>query len=192
MLRKRFHKFLPSHESVRRNRYIAFFGSALHHHNLWHVNRRSVAGGVAVGLLCGLVPGPLQMVSAALLSVIVRVNLPVALVSTLYTNPFTIVPLYFVAYKLGALVVGNQAAAVPAPAIDLSLSNLREWIPLLLEWMTAMGKPFAVGLPLLAGILAAAGYLAVMGAWRLSVRSAWRKRALGRAGPRPPAAPPTV
>jgi uncharacterized protein (DUF2062 family) len=190
MLRKRFQKFLPSHESVRRNRYIAFFGSALHHHNLWHLNRRSVAGGVAVGLFCGLVPGPLQMLSAALLSVIVRVNLPVALVSTLYTNPFTIVPLYFVAYKLGTLVVGNGAGAVAPPHRDLSWSDLGQWIPLLLEWMTAMGKPFAVGLPLLASILAATGYLAVQGAWRLSVRAAWRKRALSRAGARPPTASP--
>lgn len=190
MLRKRFQKFLPSHDSVRRNRYIAFFGSALHHHNLWHLNRRSVAGGVAVGLFCGLVPGPLQMVSAALLSVIARVNLPVALVSTLYTNPFTIVPLYFVAYQLGALVVGNNAAAAPQPQLHLSLSNLGDWIPLLIEWTTTMGKPLAVGLPLLATILAATGYLGVLGLWRLSVRAAWRKRALGRAGPRHPTVPP--
>jgi hypothetical protein len=192
MLRKHFQKLLPSHESVRRNRYIAWFGSALHHHNLWHLNRRSVAGGVAVGLFCGLVPGPLQMLSAALLGVILRVKLPVALVSTLYTNPFTIVPLYFAAYKLGGLVPGNSAVAVPESQLELSLANLREWIPMLLEWTTAMGKPFAVGLPLLASILAATGYLAVVGAWRLSVRAAWRKRALGRAGPRPPTAPPKV
>ncbi len=190
MLHKRFQKFLPSHESVRRNRYIAFFGSALHHHNLWHLNRRSVAGGVAVGLFCGLVPGPLQMLSAALLSVIVRVNLPVALVMTLYTNPFTIVPLYFAAYKLGALVMGHDAAALPPSQLELSLFNLREWLPMLVDWTTAMGKPLAVGLLLLASILAATGYLAVLGAWRLSVLAAWRKRALGRAGPHPPRVPP--
>ena len=56
MPRKHFRKFLPSHESIRTNRYIARFGSALHHHNLWHLHRRSVAGGMAAGLFCGMLP----------------------------------------------------------------------------------------------------------------------------------------
>jgi len=32
------------------------FGGFLHHPNLWHLNRHSVAGGIAVGLFAGLVP----------------------------------------------------------------------------------------------------------------------------------------
>jgi uncharacterized protein (DUF2062 family) len=182
MLRKRFQKFLPSHESVKRNRYIAFFGSALQHHNLWHLNRRSVAGGVAVGLFCGLIPGPLQMLGSALLSVILRVNLPVALVATLYTNPLTIVPLYFAAYKLGALVTGYSGGSAPVQ-LELTLSDPGRWFPMLLDWITAMGKPFAIGLPLLASILAIAGYFSVLGGWRLYVLIAWRKRTRTRAGP---------
>src|SRR5487761_2651190 len=79
MPRKIFRKHLPSHESVRNNRHIARFGGLLQHHNLWHLNRHSVAGGVAVGMFSGLVPGPLQMLTAALLAVPLRVNLPVAL-----------------------------------------------------------------------------------------------------------------
>jgi uncharacterized protein (DUF2062 family) len=186
MLRKRFQRFLPSHDSVKRSRYIAFFGSALQHHNLWHLNRRSVAGGVAVGLFCGLIPGPLQMLGSTLLSVILRVNLPVALVATLYTNPFTIVPLYFAAYKLGALVTGHSAGPAPIPELELTLSNPGPWIPTLLDWITAMGKPFAIGLPLLASILAVSGYFAVLVGWRLYVRAAWRKRAHARIAPRGP------
>ena len=50
MPRKFFRKYLPSHESVRQNRYIRFFGTALHHPNLWHLNRKSVAGTVAAFL----------------------------------------------------------------------------------------------------------------------------------------------
>ena len=44
MPKKYFKKYLPSHESVRGNRYIGVLGSLLHHPNLWHLNRRSVAG----------------------------------------------------------------------------------------------------------------------------------------------------
>ena len=87
MLRKFFRKYLPSNESIRQNRHIARFGTLLLHPNLWHLNRKSVAGGTAVGLFCGLVPGPLQMLSAALLAILFRVNLPVSVIVTWYTNP---------------------------------------------------------------------------------------------------------
>ncbi len=56
------------------------FGEQLHHHNLWHLHRRSVAGGVAVGLFTGLIPGsnPVQFFFAALFAIVFKVNLPVA------------------------------------------------------------------------------------------------------------------
>ncbi len=85
-------------------------GHRLQHPNLWHLHRRSVSGGVAVGMFCGLIPAPFQMISAALMSVLFRVNLPVAIFTTLYTNPFTTIPLYWVAYMLGALVTGQSNA----------------------------------------------------------------------------------
>jgi uncharacterized protein (DUF2062 family) len=184
MPRKHFRKFLPSHESVKNNRYIGWFGSALQHHNLWHLHRRSVAGGVAVGLFCGLVPGPLQMLSAALLAILLRVNLPVAMVATLYTNPVTIVPLYVLAYKLGSLVTWHAAPSAAGAPLELTLSNFGQWLPMLLDWMVGMGKPFLIGLLLLASLLAATGYVAVLGAWRLYVAMAWRKRRRERSRPR--------
>jgi uncharacterized protein (DUF2062 family) len=64
--RKFFRKYLPSHETVRGNRHIARFGGFLQQANLWHLNRHSVAGNVAVGMYSGLVPGPQQMLTAAL------------------------------------------------------------------------------------------------------------------------------
>src|SRR3990172_1211002 len=119
MPRKFFRKYLPSHDSVKQNRHVARFGSFLHHPNLWHLNRHSVAGGVAIGMFSGLVPGPFQMLTAAILCILLKVNLPVALVTTFYTNPFTIGPLYLAAYQIGRLVVGGDGAAnTPAPEMD--------------------------------------------------------------------------
>ena len=91
MPRKFFRRFLPDGDAVRANKYLAWCGPWLNHPNLWHLNRHSVAGGFAIGLFAGLVPGPLQMLTAALLAMPLRKNLPVALLTTLYTNPFTIV-----------------------------------------------------------------------------------------------------
>jgi uncharacterized protein (DUF2062 family) len=180
MLRKRFRKFLPSHQSIRENRYLRFFGPGLRHHNLWQLHRKSVAGGVAVGMFCGLVPGPLQIVSAALFAIVFRVNLPVATLVTLYTNPVTIIPLYYVAYKLGLFVTGSEAPAPLLLHLPVSTLLIREWIPAVAHWFVLMGKPFATGLVLLALILAVAGYLLAIAAWRVRVVVSWRRRRRSR------------
>lgn len=180
MPRKLFKKFLPSHESVRGHRFLARFGPWLQHPNLWHINRRSVAGGVSVGLFAGLVPGPLQMLTAALLAVPLRVNLPVALATTLYTNPFTIGPLYVLAYAIGRLLVGRDGSEISAPP-DMDWSHLWNWVEAVANWMLAMGRPLAVGLVALGLLLALVGYFAVHLGWRWHVRRAWRHRVQQRA-----------
>jgi uncharacterized protein (DUF2062 family) len=74
MPRKYFRRYLPSAAAVRENRWVALFGTLLHHPNLWHLNRDSVAGAVAIGLFAGLLPAPLQMLSAALFAVLLHRN----------------------------------------------------------------------------------------------------------------------
>ncbi len=151
------------------------FGARLQHHNLWHLHRRSVSGGVAVGMFCGLIPGPLQMIGAALMAVLFRVNLPVAMVTTFYTNPFTILPLYFVAYQLGALVTGQSHAVTDAHFV-LPEMGWDNWFTVMVDWMFSLGKPFAIGLPLLAFTLALLGYIVVRVGWRWWVIRQWRQR----------------
>jgi uncharacterized protein len=180
MPRKYFRRFLPSHEQVRQNRYIGWFGRYLHHPNLWHLNRASVSGGFAIGLFAGLIPGPLQMLTAALLSILLRRNLPVALVTTLYTNPFTIVPLYIVAYYLGSLLTGVSPGAMTRPP-DFEWSAIGASIRALAEWSLALGPPLAIGLVALAASLAVIGWFVVQIAWRAWVVRQWRRRRLRRA-----------
>ena len=174
MPKKYFKKLLPSHESIQQHRWAQPFGVWLKHHNLWHLHRRSVSGGVAVGMFCGLIPGPLQMIGAALLAVLFRVNLPVAMLTTIYTNPFTIVPLYFVAYQLGAFVTGQGSAVTDAHFVvpEMGWDN---WFTVMLDWVFSLGKPFAIGLPLLAVVLSLLGYVSVRIGWRLWVMWQWRK-----------------
>ena len=178
MPRKLFRRFLPSHDAVKSNRYIARFGPRLAHHNLWHLHRRSVAGGIAIGLFAGLVPGsnPVQFTVAALLSIVARVNLPVAVLTTLYSNPFTIVPLYFAAFRLGQLVLLQDGSSLPPLAFELEGKGFSEWLPGAIKWLGSVGKPLLVGLPLLAVLLAVAGYFTIDWTWRLYVRCAWQRR----------------
>ena len=178
MPRKFFRKYLPTHAAITGNRHAARFGFLLRHHNLWHLHRRSVAGGVAVGMFAGLIPGsnPVQFTVAALLAVLFRVNLPIAMIVTLYSNPFTIVPLYYLAFKLGQLVLFDTGATMPDLAFDLEGKGFREWIPAAMDWLGSIGKPLLIGIPLLALMLAALSYPLVRVSWRCYVVHTWRRR----------------
>ncbi|MDH4324766.1 MAG: DUF2062 domain-containing protein [Betaproteobacteria bacterium] len=181
MPRKFFRKYLPSAAEVRANRLVAMFGSLLHHPNLWHLNRDSVAGAVAIGLFAGLVPGPLQMLAALLLAIPLHRNLPVALLMTLYTNPLTIVPLYVVAYGYGSLLLGGGNARPRIEPFEMDWGQFVDSLWRLADWTLALGKPLAVGLVALGLTLALLGYLLVQLGWRAYVVLAWRARRAKRA-----------
>lgn len=178
MLRKHVKRYLPDHETIRNHRYLGRLGPRLHHPNLWSLNRRSVAGGVAAGMFAGMVPGsnPVQFIVAAVLALIFRVNLPLAVAVTLYSNPFTIVPLYYVAFKLGQFVLLQKGDGLPPVDMDLSGRSLHEWIPALIDWVATLGRPLLVGLPLLAVLLAVTGYFGMSWAWNSYVRYVWMRR----------------
>jgi len=173
-MRKLFKRFLPDHRSVSENRWLRPFASTLLHPRLWHLNRHSAAGAVATGLFCGLIPGPLQMLGAAVCAVVFRVNLPLALVVTLYTNPFTIVPLYLLAYQIGRLTLGESNGFLAPPGFDAT--NFIAWTEAMQGWMLTVAQPLGIGLVLLASGLALAGYFATRATWRIGLITAWRRR----------------
>lgn len=173
-MRKYLRKILPHHEAVRNNRWLKPFETSLLHPRLWHLNRHSAAGAVAAGLFCGLIPGPFQMLGAAACALVFRVNLPLAMFTTLYTNPFTIVPLYLVAYEIGRFVLGDTGGFMAPPEFDWS--HLADWPHAIVQWMTGVGRPLGLGLVLLACGLALMGYFVVKAAWRIHLLIAWRRR----------------
>jgi len=183
MPRKYFRRYLPDQNTLRSIKWLAWLDSSgwLHHPNLWHLNRHSVAGGFAIGLFAGLIPGPLQMLTAAALAIPLKKNLPVALITTIYTNPLTIAPLYLLAYGYGRLLMGvthHRPAQIEPFEWDWA-----HWIDsseAMLQWMVSLGPPLAIGLVALALTLALVGYFAVQWGWRLYVTLAWSARARRR------------
>jgi uncharacterized protein (DUF2062 family) len=174
-MRRRLRSLLPDHEAIRTHPWLRPFENTLLHPRLWHLNRRSAAGAVAVGLFCGLIPGPLQMAGAALCVLLFRVNLPLALATTLYTNPLTIVPLYLVAFGLGNWLLGSPATHFVAPP-EYDDQGLIAWGQALTHWMQGLGTPLALGLTCLASLLAVSGYFVVRIAWRVWLIRAFRAR----------------
>ena len=167
---------LPDPSAVGDNPWLRPFRNSLLHPRLWHLNRHSAAGAVAAGLACGLIPGPFQMLGAALCALLFRVNLPLALFVTLYTNPLTIVPLYLLAYQIGRLLLGDTGGFVAPP--DFDPLRFVAWTEAMQQWMLGAALPLGVGLVALGAGLALAGYLAVRAAWRAWLIAAWRRRKL--------------
>lgn len=173
------HRLQPAVTRITTHPWVLRWVPSLADPDLWHLNRRSAARAVAVGLFCGLIPGPLQAVAAILMCLVLRAHFPVAIVTTFYTNPFTIVPIYVVAYELGSLFFAD---AVPVTALALPpAAGLFDVLPAMWQWMIGLGKPLALGLVLLAVALAAAGWLVVRVAWRCYTVWAWRRRSRARA-----------
>ncbi|MDB5801586.1 MAG: hypothetical protein JWL63_2525 [Rhodocyclales bacterium] len=179
-MRKIFRRYMPDPDTLGKSRLFSLLGSTLLQPGLWHLNRRSAARGVAIGMFCGLIPGPFQMLGAALACLPVRANLPIALATTFYTNPLTIVPLYLAAFSIGRFLGGSDARFVMPP--EKGAQSLFEWGHALLQWMSGLGQPMAVGLLALATILAVAGYVLVRLAWRWHVLRALRHRRARRLG----------
>ena len=176
MPRKFFRKYQAKLDAFRAHPLLVRYGGWLQHPALWCFSRRSVCGAVAIGLFAGLSPGPFQMLGALLLAVPLRKNVPVALIVTLYTNPFTIVPLYLLAYAYGHVLLGMDGIAAHVQPFEWSWSDLWGSTRAFGAWLMSLGKPLAVGLPALALTLAALGYGAVNLAWRIYVVRAWQHR----------------
>src|SRR5690606_27549243 len=96
-------------------------------------------------------------------------------VTTLYTNPLTIVPLYFAAYFIGVFVTGGSMEGfVDPPAMDGM--GFMTWAMAFLDWTAGLGKPLAIGLVALASGLAVAGYFVTRGIYRWWLIRAWHRR----------------
>ncbi len=167
---------MPDPATLGKKRLFSLMGKSLFHPGLWFLNRRSAARGVAIGMFCGLIPGPFQMLGAALACLIVRANLPIALATTIYTNPLTIIPLYIVAFGIGNWLVGADANFVMPP--EMGAKSLTQWVRMLWDWMVGLGQPLALGLLVLATTLAALGYALVSLLWRLHVVRALHRRSM--------------
>lgn len=165
---------LPDPASIMENRWLGPFRHRLAHPRLWHLSRHSVASGVAIGLLCGLIPGPFQMLGAALLAVGLRANLPLAVLVTLYTNPFTIIPIYLLAYRIGRVVLNDDSALTLPPSPEAT--GLGEWSMALVQWGHQVSVPLACGLLTLGLALAALAYAGIHAGWRIHLRHRWKNR----------------
>ena len=180
MVKGRLRRWLPTEEELRRRPGLRWLGPLLRRPWLWHLNRRSVAAGAAIGVFFGFMIPVLQIGAAAVLAVALRANLPVAAVSTLVSNPLTYAPIFLLAYQTGSALLGQtvdeDTAAALAAAGDPA-DDEGDWT----ERALALGKPLFVGLAVFAGVGAVVAWVTVNVLWIAAVKLR-RRRSAGRAG----------
>ncbi len=135
------------------------FGHLLHDHRLWGIRRRTVVPAFAIGLFIAFLPTPGHTLMGALAALALRINIPVAALATWASNPLTMGPMFYAAYRLGRLLLGT-----PERQFEFELS----W-----HWLThtflTIWQPMLLGCLIFGCILAVAGYIALDLLWRSSL-----------------------
>jgi len=155
---------MPAPRRLLENRQLSVFGKCLHDPRLWYLNRRSVSGAVAVGFFMMFMPPFGQMVLAAAAAIVLRVNLPLAVVLVWITNPLTIPPMFYFAYLVGSWLLG-----VAPKGFDLGFWT--DWH----NWSAVMA-PLGLGMLVCAVISSALGYCGAQALWRRRLVREIRRR----------------
>lgn len=157
---------LPKKEHIHKHGGLHFLSDYLHDPNIWHLHRRSSAGGAAIGMFCAFIPLPIQTIISAALAILFRVNLPLAIVFSLFSNPITIPPLFFFAYQIGAMLLG-----LVEKEVEFSFSW--EWIT---NTLVHIWEPLLLGCFIMGTIASILTYSIIRLIWRLTSISKWENR----------------
>lgn len=159
MPRRFFRKFAVKRHELAESRLLSPFRNMLHEPRYWAIRRRTVVPAFALGLFIAFMPFPGHPLHATLLALALRVNIPVAVVTTFVSNPLTMGPMYYTAFQLGRRLLGWE----PVPfRFELSL----DWLT---EKFVTVWQPLLLGSVLMAATAALLGYIVVDVLWRMSV-----------------------
>ena len=160
-MKKLIRRYVPDKQAIHETSHLRPLHRYLHNVYLWHLNRRSVSGAVAIGLFSAYLPMPMETLVAAFLAIILRVNLPISVALVWISNPLTWVPMYGAGYLVGARILN-----IPPVSFD----------QMTMVWLLEQALPLWLGCIILGSLLALVGYVVTRMMWRwLSLRN-WQRR----------------
>ncbi|MCU0733912.1 MAG: DUF2062 domain-containing protein [Methylotetracoccus sp.] len=165
-------RYMPDRHKISEIKALNFLGEKLHRPNLWHLNRRSVSRAFAIGFWAMYTPPlPWQQILAAALAIYFNANLPVAVALVWITNPLTWAPMYYVAYWVGTLIMGQSSFGFNEFSASFTIEKVWE-----------LGAPFLVGCFTLMNLGGLIGYFGIQYLWRKSAIHHWELRKVRRTG----------
>jgi uncharacterized protein (DUF2062 family) len=166
----RIKKRLPTEKSIDQYPTLKKYKEYLKNPNLWKMTPESVARGAAVGIFAAFLPLPCQMLLAALLSVLLRGNLPIALAFTWISNPLTFLPFNYLIYKVGSLITGEKGDMIFDAGNNIQFDNFRVFWATFRIWFSKLGKSFLIGVPIVSLAMALIGYVLTKGIYNISLQ----------------------
>lgn len=168
-----FHSHIPTREELEHSRWLKPFAKHVLRSDLWRFNRRSVPRGMALGLFVGIMIPLAHFVTATLIAVFVRANIPVALAATFVGFPAFLPVIIYAADKVGNFLLRVDAMTVVAPVTQTMQATETGH---LLEILTQKGPSVAFGMFVIASVLASLGYVitSLVWRWRVANRRAQR------------------
>ena len=177
------HAHVPTREQLEGNRWVRPFAHHLLRPELWRLTRRSVPRGVALGLFVGVMIPLAHFIVAASIAIVIRANIPSAMLATFIGFPVIYVALVAAAAKIGGLLLRVDASTISQPidqAIDDSaLHHLAHALWRWLHWVLGRGPSVLLGLFVIATALALIGFFVSSLAWRWRVGQKRRSRTRG-------------
>ncbi|MEC9340382.1 MAG: DUF2062 domain-containing protein, partial [Pseudomonadota bacterium] len=160
-MKARLRRLLPSREHIFRMPLMGYFRDHLSRYELWHLNRRSAAGAVAVGFFFAFITPVFQIPPAVVAAYLFRVNIPVTILATFINTPFTFPVVYLTCHRIGLAILGTPDSQAP------------HWT---LAWMSANLLPTLAGALILGSAASGAGYFTIRLIWSLDIRRRWVRR----------------
>jgi len=170
---------LPTEDTLRAHPGLRWLRPLLRRPWLWQLSRRRVALGAGIGVFFGFLTPVAQIAGASLAAVVLRANLPVAVVSTLVSNPLTYAPIFVLAYRTGEALLGVPVVPAEADALEETLEaagiSISNWV----ATARSIGKPLFVGLAVFACVGGVLAWASVYLLWTVAVQLRMRR---GRRG----------
>ena len=162
-------KHTPTREELAGNKYLRPIAHRFLSPELWRFTRRSVPRGVALGLFSAFIVPLGQIFLAAFLALPARANVPLAVLVTFVTNPFTLPFWLVVANRLGTFML----------RVDQEMGGMANEELASGRWAWAIDAFEVAGVTtfgfiVLSVVSAATGYIVASFVWRFMVA---RKRA---------------
>jgi uncharacterized protein (DUF2062 family) len=174
-------RHVPCREKLGQNRWLRPFAHHLLRPELWRLTRRSVPRGVALGLFVGVMIPLAHFVVACFIAILIRANIPAAMLATFVGFPVIYLGLVALAAKIGGWLLRVDPITVSEPltqAIDgTRVERIVHHSLHLLHWIAGKGPSVLLGLFIIATMLSLIGFFGSSVVWRWWIGRKWRQRA---------------
>ena len=136
---------------------------------LWHFGRRTVARSMGYGLFVSFFPIPIHMLLVLPIALFRRLNLAVLVAAVWVSNPVTIVPMFYFAYRVGLLFTGPTRGAMDTAHFSLDWATLA-------TTLEGIWQPLFLGCTLCGIAFGVVTRWAVDLPWRAAIRRRWQQR----------------